>query len=104
MSFVKKCLFFILTLLPLASISFASEKGKLGLFDSMNIKQFENDFIVQLDNEQLPDAYYRILDKYGIHSTEEFLLPENKEFKKDLLDKFLIEVMMKKGGGSRSWG
>ncbi|MCK5074635.1 MAG: hypothetical protein KAQ98_14490 [Bacteriovoracaceae bacterium] len=104
MSCFRKSILFLLALIPLASISFASEKGVMEVIqDSFNTKNLEKDFIEKMDTDLLPNAYYRILEKYGVYSVEGFLSPENRGFKQDLMDKYLEEVLMKGGGGPRSW-
>jgi len=102
---LRKCLISIFVLIPLASISFASEKEIVfdGSID-LDMAKLEKDFIVKMASENLPNSYYQILAKYGIDSVGTFLMPENKQFKEDLLDKYAEEILMKTGGGGQSWG
>lgn len=91
MKLVKKILVLILSILPLEAIAHAVEYNENVSTPIIEIADVLEEFMQRLDDQLLPEKYYKFLEQNGIYTSEELRKPENKAILQRVLKQYQRE-------------
>jgi len=102
----KKVILYFLSLLPISSISFATDFSLY--FNNYNQEKVdvEAEFLEKLDSYQLPAKYYKFLREHDIKTSEQLLSEEFETYRMKLVEEYIKDYkdVLLKRGGSLSFG